>query len=227
MIRVTENLAQIRGKIDRYAANANRDGGAIRLLAVGKRHPAEKLRALAAAGQLDFGENYLNEAIEKQAQLTDLELCWHFIGAIQSNKTRQIATHFDWVHTVDRLKIASRLSEQRSVHRAPLNVCLQVNIDQEPSKSGLSPPEVSALAQAVLDMPGLRLRGLMAIPAPRNCKKEQREPVRRMQALMQKLRSQGIDVDTLSMGMSDDLEAAITEGANLVRIGTALFGPRP
>nr|MBF0682505.1 YggS family pyridoxal phosphate-dependent enzyme [Pseudomonas sp.] len=188
-----------------------------------KTQPAEALRESNAAGLAHFGENYLQEALEKQASLADLALTWHFIGPIQSNKTKAIAAHFDWVHSVDRLKIAQRLSEQRPAQLPPLNVCLQVNVSGEASKSGCAPDEVEALANAVAALPGLRLRGLMAIPEPSDDPAEQHAAFARLSQLQKQL---DLELDTLSMGMSQDLEAAIAEGATWVRIGTALFGAR-
>ncbi|PZQ36493.1 MAG: YggS family pyridoxal phosphate-dependent enzyme, partial [Ectopseudomonas oleovorans] len=195
----------------------------IGLLAVSKTKPAEAIREAHAAGLRDFGENYLQEALEKQTQLADLPLIWHFIGPIQSNKTRPIAEHFDWVHSVDRLKIAQRLSEQRPAHLPALNICLQVNISGEDSKSGCSPEELTALARAVVALPNLRLRGLMAIPEPTDDVAAQHAAFARLRQLRDEL---ALNLDTLSMGMSHDLEAAIAEGATWVRIGTALFGAR-
>lgn len=182
---------------------------------------------MARAGMTRFGENYLQEALEKIEALQDLSLEWHFIGPIQSNKTRPIAEHFDWVHSVDRLKLARRLSEQRPPHLPPLNICLQVNVSGEQSKSGATLEELPALAREVASLPHLRLRGLMAIPAPAEGLEAQRQPFHHMHQALQQLNAEGLELDTLSMGMSGDLEAAIAEGATLVRIGTALFGPRP
>ncbi|RUQ37452.1 MAG: YggS family pyridoxal phosphate-dependent enzyme [Candidatus Competibacteraceae bacterium] len=198
----------------------------VRLLAVSKTQPAAAIVAIAAQGQRRFGENYLQEALTKIAELADLGLEWHFIGPIQANKTRSIAEHFAWVHSVDRLKIAERLNEQRPEALPPLNVCLQVNIDREATKHGLEIDEVAAVAQAVAALPRLRLRGLMAIPAPAADFATQRQPFAQLRALQEQLNATGLALDTLSMGMSDDLEAAIAEGATLVRVGTALFGPR-
>ncbi len=204
-----------------------RPPGAVRLLAVGKTQPAAAIAALAAAGQRDFGENYFQEALDKMTELATLELEWHFIGPMQANKTRGIAEHFAWVHSVDRLKIAERLSAQRPDHLPPLNVCLQVNIDREPTKHGLDEAELAEVAHAVATLPRLRLRGLMAIPAPAAEFAAQRRPFARLRKLWERLADAGLVLDTLSAGMSDDLEAAIAEGATLVRIGTALFGSRP
>lgn len=219
-------LAAVQQRIEQACQSAGRPDNCVQLLAVSKTRPPEMLRALAAQGQRRFGENYLQEALEKIQALADLALEWHFIGPIQSNKTRAIAAHFAWVHSVDRLKLAQRLSAQRPTGLPPLNICLQVNISAEDSKSGVSLAELPALAQAVAHLPGLRLRGLMAIPAPCQDPQQQRLPFRALAEAMARLNEQGLGLDTLSMGMSDDLEAAIAEGATLVRVGTALFGPR-
>ncbi len=200
-----------------------REPATVGLLAVSKTQPAAAIRDAFAAGLRDFGENYLQEALDKQAELSELPLTWHFIGPIQSNKTKSIAEHFDWVHSVDRLKIAQRLSDQRPAELSPLNICLQVNVSGEASKSGCAPEELLQLAQAVAAMPQLRLRGLMCIPAPSEDPAEQRAAFARLRALRDEL---PLPLDTLSMGMSQDLEAAIAEGATWVRIGTALFGAR-
>lgn len=198
----------------------------VRLLAVSKTQTAAAIAAIAALGQRRFGENYLQEALTKIAELAHLDLEWHFIGPIQANKTRSIAEHFAWVHSVDRLKIAERLAAQRPAALPPLNVCLQVNIDREATKHGLEAAEVMAVAHAVAALPRLRLRGLMAIPGPAADFAAQRRPFAQLRALQEQLNADGLALDTLSMGMSDDLEAAIAEGATLVRVGTALFGPR-
>jgi len=200
-----------------------RDPADVGLLAVSKTQPAAAIREAFAAGLRDFGENYLQEALDKQAALADLALTWHFIGPIQSNKTKPIAEHFAWVHSVDRLKIAQRLSDQRPAGLPPLNVCLQVNVSGEASKSGCAPEDLQPLAQAVAGLPRLHLRGLMCIPAPSDDPAEQHAAFARLRALRDAL---GLGLDTLSMGMSQDLEAAIAEGATWVRIGTALFGAR-
>jgi pyridoxal phosphate enzyme (YggS family) len=225
------SLGAVERRIREACERAGRDPGSVRLLAVGKTFPAERLLALAAAGQRDFGENYLQEALAKQdrcsALAPGLRLAWHFIGPIQSNKTRAIAERFDWVHSVDRERIARRLSEQRPADAGPLSVCIQVNIDDEESKSGCAPRDLPGLARAVSAMPRLRLRGLMAIPAPRDDYEAQRRSFAAVRALYEHLRASGLELDTLSMGMSGDLEAAIAEGATIVRVGTALFGDRP
>ncbi len=223
MSTIAENIAKVRERIREAAQASQRNPDSVRLLAVSKTHPAQAVREANASGQVDFGENYLQEALAKQLELADLDLAWHFIGPIQSNKTRAIAEHFHWVHSVDRLKIAQRLSEQRPDHLPPLNVCLQVNVSGETSKSGCAPEELPALAQAVTQLPRLRLRGLMTIPEPSDDPQAQREPLARLRQLRDSLNA---DLDTLSMGMSQDLEAAIAEGATWVRIGTALFGAR-
>ena len=221
-------LARVGGRIAAACARAGRDPAGVRLLAVSKIQPAPAVRAAAACGQQAFGENYVQEALDKIAALADLRarLEWHLIGPLQSNKTRPVAEAFDWVHSVDRLKIAQRLSEQRPPGLPPLQVCLQVNVSGEASKSGVAPAEVAALAHAVALLPRLRLRGLMSIPEPAQGFDAQRMPHRRLRELLQALEAQGLALDTLSMGMSDDLEAAIAEGATLVRVGTAVFGPR-
>jgi pyridoxal phosphate enzyme (YggS family) len=202
----------------------------VQLLAVSKTFPAEAVLEAAACGQRAFGENYLQEGVDKIAAvakaLPDTRLEWHFIGPIQSNKTRPIAASFDWVHTVERLKIAQRLSEQRPPELGPLNICLQVNISGEASKSGIPPEELPALAQAVAALPNLRLRGLMAIPEPQDDPELQRVPFARLRELAQDIVKSGIDLDTLSMGMSGDMRAAVLEGATIVRVGSAIFGAR-
>ena len=209
---------------------AGRPRSTVQLLAVSKTFPYEAVLEAAACGQRAFGENYVQEGVDKIASVArerpELSLEWHFIGPIQSNKTRPIAESFDWVHTVDRLKIAQRLSEQRPAGRGPLNVCLQVNISGEATKSGVTPAELPALARAVAALPNLRLRGLMAIPEPQADPERQRVPFARLRALAQQLVADGIFVDTLSMGMSSDMHAAILEGATIVRVGSAIFGAR-
>lgn len=198
------------------------------LLAVSKTFPAVTIREALAAGQHRFGENYVQEALDKMAELADLreQIEWHMIGPIQSNKTRAVAEHFDWVHTVDRLKIAQRLSEQRPAHLPPLQVCIQVNTSGEDSKSGVAPDEALALARDVAALPRLRLRGVMALPAPSADVAEQNRQLAEVRVVYEHLRSQGLPLDTLSMGMSSDLEAAVAQGSTLVRVGTALFGQR-
>lgn len=223
MSTIAENIAKVGVRIREAAQASQRDCASIGLLAVSKTKPAEAIRQAFSAGTHDFGENYLQEALDKQLELSDLALTWHFIGPIQSNKTKPIAEHFSWVHSVDRLKIAERLSAQRPAHLPPLNICLQVNVSGEASKSGCSPDELTALAQAVTQLPNLQLRGLMTIPEPTDDPAEQRAAFARLRELQQGLH---LGLDTLSMGMSHDLEAAIAEGATWVRIGTALFGAR-
>ncbi len=224
------NLTTLAERISVAASRAGRPAAAITLVAVSKTFPAADVAALAAAGQRHFGESYAQEALDKikaVSALTDESLTWHFIGPIQSNKTRQIAGHFDWVQSVDRLKIAQRLSAQRPANLPPLNVLLQVNISGETSKSGVEPAELSAMAQAVAALPRLRLRGLMAIPEPTDDPARQRKPLAALRELFDRQRAASLaDWDTLSMGMTADLEAAIAEGATMVRVGTALFGER-
>ena len=230
MSPISRNLQAVRERIDAAARAALRDPQDVHLLAVSKTFGADAVLEAAAVGQRAFGENYLQEALDKiaavRAAQPGLLLEWHFIGPIQSNKTRPIAENFDWVHSVERDKIARRLSEQRPAHLPPLNVCLQVNISGEASKSGVAPEEVAALAREVAAMPNLKLRGLMAIPEPEEDIERQRAPLRRMRELFVSLQAQGLALDTLSMGMSSDLEAAVAEGATIVRIGTAIFGQR-
>jgi pyridoxal phosphate enzyme (YggS family) len=228
MSTIHDNIAKVRTRIREAAQASGRDPQTVQLLAVSKSKPADALRDARACGQRDFGENYLQEALAKQAELAGLDLVWHFIGPIQSNKTKPLAEHFAWVHSVDRLKIAERLSAQRPAHLEPLNICLQVNVSGEASKSGVAPGELPALARAVAALPRerVRLRGLMAIPEPSADPDAQRAPHRRLAELLHALQAQGLDLDTLSMGMSADLEAAVAEGATLVRIGSAIFGAR-
>ena len=227
---IRQNLQAVRQRITDAANSAQRDVHSVELLAVSKTFGADAVIAAAEAGQGAFGENYLQEALEKIAEVKatrpDLKLEWHFIGPIQSNKTRPIAEHFDWVHSVDRLKIAQRLSEQRPAGLPPLNVCLQVNISGEASNSGVLPSETLAVAQAIAALPRLQLRGLMAIPEAVGDAEQQRLPFRQMHALLDQLRAEGLKLDTLSMGMSGDMAAAIAEGATIVRIGSAIFGTR-
>lgn len=223
---IAENLAQVREQINSYAYKSDRSANDICLLAVSKTRPVEDLRTVYTEGQRDFGENYLQDAMEKIEVLQDLDICWHFIGPMQSNKTRSVAEHFNWVHTVDRLKIAKRLSEQRPQGMPPLNICIQVNISEEESKSGCSPEEASKLAAEIIKLPNLKLRGLMAIPKATDDPSEQQQAFYRLRNLQEQLKSIEPSLDTLSMGMSGDMEAAIAEGATIVRIGTAIFGPR-
>ncbi|MBK5546612.1 YggS family pyridoxal phosphate-dependent enzyme [Pseudomonas sp. TH04] len=223
MSTIADNIGLVSERIRAAAHAVQRDESSIHLLAVSKTKPAQAVREAYAAGMCDFGENYLQEALGKQAELNDLPLSWHFIGPIQSNKTRAIAENFAWVHSVDRLKIAQRLSEQRPADLPPLNICIQVNVSGEASKSGCTPADLPALAAAISALPRLKLRGLMAIPEPTEDRAEQDvafATVRDLQA------SLNLGLDTLSMGMSHDLESAIAQGATWVRIGTALFGAR-
>lgn len=225
-----DNFAEVHARIDAAARAAGRDPGSVTLLAVSKTFDAATVAQAAALGQNAFGENYVQEALGKIAALRPAwpDLQWHFIGPLQSNKTREIAAQFDWVHGIDRLRIAERLSVQRPPERPPLQVCIQVNVDAEASKSGVAPQDAPALAAAVARLPNLVLRGLMCIPEPRDGIAAQREPFSRLRALRDAIvREQGLALDTLSMGMSADLEAAIHEGATIVRIGSALFGARP
>jgi hypothetical protein len=226
MSTIATALTSVKRRIADAALHCGRSEGEITLLAVSKTKPAADLREAHAAGQRQFGESYLQEALAKQAQLADLPLEWHFIGPIQSNKTRPIAEHFGWVHSVDREKIAQRLSEQRPNGMAPLSVCLQVNVSGEASKSGAEPAVVPALARAIAALPRLKLRGLMAIPRETDNVAEQRAQFRMLRQLYEQLKQEGLPLDTLSMGMSHDLEAAIAEGATIVRIGSAIFGER-
>lgn len=230
MSTIPQNLQAVHERIAAAAQAVSRAPHEVRLLAVSKTFGADAVIDAAQAGQTAFGENYVQEALDKMAVVRtarpDLLLEWHFIGPIQSNKTRTIAEHFDWVHSIDREKIAQRLSEQRPAHLPPLNVCLQVNISSETSKSGVAPHDVAQLAHAVAAMPRLTLRGLMAVPAPAVEFEKQREPFRRLRALLDELRALGFAMDTLSMGMSADMTAAVAEGATIVRIGSAIFGQR-
>jgi PLP dependent protein len=228
MAMIADKLQQVRARIAQACASAGRPVQSVTLLVVSKTYGSEAVREALGAGEHRFGENYVQEGVDKIAALADQRshIEWHLIGPLQSNKTRAVAETFDWVHSVDRLKIAQRLSEQRPAHLPALQVCLQVNISGEPSKSGLRPDEVPAVAQAVAALPRLALRGLMAIPEPAQGFEAQRAPHRTLRALMQSLQTSGLALDTLSIGMSDDLEAAIAEGATIVRIGSAIFGAR-
>jgi len=227
---IPANLQFVQQAITTAAHAAGRDPHAVQLLAVSKTFGADAVIEAADSGQSAFGENYLQEAVDKivtvRALRPDLKLDWHFIGPLQSNKTRPVAEHFDWVHAVDREKIAQRLSDQRPPDLPPLNICLQVNVSGEASKSGVTPAELPALAQAVSQLPHVKLRGLMAIPEPAQTEEEQRKPFAQLRQLQQELAALGIETDTLSMGMSADMPAAIAEGATIVRIGTAIFGKR-
>jgi hypothetical protein len=232
MATIADNLQAVKGRIERAAQLAHRDPSAVTLLAVSKTHPFACIEAARAAGQHAFGENYVQEAVEKmdaidagRQQLPKLE--WHLIGPLQSNKTRIAAERFDWVHTVSSEKIARRLSEQRPAAMAPLNVLIQVNVSGEATKAGVSLPEALPLAQQISSLNGIRVRGLMAVPEPTDDVRLQRDRFSEVRKLLEELKSRGLALDTLSMGMSDDMESAIAEGATLVRIGTAIFGARP
>ncbi|MDH3637125.1 MAG: YggS family pyridoxal phosphate-dependent enzyme [Gammaproteobacteria bacterium] len=226
MQTLAERLSRVRGAIRAAEQKYARAPGSVQLLAASKAQPAAAIRALAELGMRAFGENYLKEALEKQDALSKYGLEWHFIGHIQSNKTRDIASRFAWVHSVDRAKIAQRLAAQRSPEAPPLNVCIEVNIDCQPNKSGVYPDDLDALAADVAALEGLRLRGLMAIPMPRADVSEQRRAFAQLRLARDRLNESGFRMDTLSIGMSADLESAIAEGATIVRIGTALFGLR-
>lgn len=228
MTTIANNLHLIRSQISAITQAANRPTSSVELLAVSKTRHADELRQAWIEGQRDFGENYLQEALEKIETLSDLEICWHFIGPIQSNKTRSIAENFSWVHSVERFKVAQRLSNQRPKNMGPLNICLQVNISREESKSGILPEELPQLAKQIATLDNIQLRGLMAIPASNDNPDLQRQPFAQLTKLLNRLQKQlpNQPLDTLSMGMSGDMEAAIREGATIVRIGTALFGPR-
>jgi len=221
-----KRLDLVRQRIERACIAAGRQPDEVSLLAVSKRHPAKKIIALNKLGVLSFGENHLQEALQKQRELADLDLQWHFIGTLQSNKTRAIAENFQWVQSIDRQKILVRLSEQRPESLQPLNVCLQVNIDLEPQKAGAKPEEVLQLAALVHGLNNIKLRGLMAIPRNTTVLEEQQQSFRKVKSLFETLKKEGHDVDTLSMGMSSDLEVAISEGSTMVRIGTDIFGKR-
>ncbi len=226
MDTIEKRLQAVKSRIAAASAAAGRDPRDIVLVAVGKTFPAASLRAAHAAGQRDFGENHVQEAAAKIDALTGLDLVWHFIGPLQSNKTRAVAERFDWVHSIDRLKIAERLAEQRPAALAPLQVCMQVNVSGEASKSGVPPAEAPALARAVAELPRLALRGLMTIPEPTPDMALARRRFEQLRDLQAALVRDGLPLDTLSMGMSDDLEAAIAAGATMVRVGTAIFGAR-
>ena len=226
MIGVTENLRKIRDLLAETAEDAGRSRDTVELLAVSKKQPVTAIIEAVSAGQRNFGENLVVEGIEKITEIADPALTWHFIGHLQTNKTRAVAEHFAWVHSIDRLKTARRLSDQRPGDLPDLNVCIQVNIDDEPSKSGVDIAAVAELAAAVHELPRLTLRGLMCLPALREGFDAQREPFRRLRSLADEIRAGGIPLDTLSMGMSADFRAAIFEGSTIVRLGTAIFGPR-
>jgi len=230
MSTITRNLHDVDATIEAATKAAGRPRSSVQLLAVSKTFPPEAVLEAMAAGQRAFGENYLQEALDKMQSVAksapESRVEWHFIGPIQSNKTRPIAENFAWVHSVDRLKIAQRLSEQRPPELGPLNICLQVNVSGEETKSGVSEADLPALAREVAKLPNLRLRGLMAIPEPERDPAKQRAPFARLRGLADRLRDEGIELDTLSMGMSGDLQAAVLEGATIVRIGSAIFGAR-
>jgi len=221
-----ERLKSVLARIETAARGAGRDPASIRLLAVSKQQPAAMIAAAAAAGQREFGENYVQEAVAKIEALGDAGLTWHFIGQLQGNKTRDVAERFQWVHTLDRERIAARLAAQRPHYAGPLDVLLQVKLDAEPGKGGVEPEALSRLAEIVGGLPRLRLRGLMCIPEPAADEASQRRPFQQLRKLLEELNSRGHGLDTLSMGMSADLEAAVAEGATIVRVGTAVFGPR-
>ena len=223
---VAAALGRVRAEIDQLAERHGRDPATVKLLAVSKTKPASAVEAALAAGQLHFGENHLQDAMTKIEVFPEPAVQWHFIGGLQSNKTRPVAEHFAWCHSVDRLKIAQRQSAQRPEGLPPLNLCLQINIDGEETKSGIQPDEALSLATAIAGLPRVTLRGLMAIPKPRDTVDAQREPFRRLRELRDSINSAGLELDTLSMGMTDDMEAAIAEGSTMVRIGTAIFGRR-
>lgn len=226
MTTISANLQAVLARISEAARNCGRSPEEIGLLAVSKTWPASCVEEAARAGQKAFGENYVLEGVDKVRNAARPDLEWHFIGPLQSNKTRPVAEAFQWVHSVDRIKIAERLSQQRPDHLPPLQVCLQVNISNEDTKSGIPVEEVATLARQVTHLPRLRLRGLMTIPAPSSDLEMQRLPFRRLRELFEQLNREGLALDTLSMGMSNDIEAAIAEGATLVRVGTAIFGER-
>ena len=226
MSAIADNLQAVQARISHAAAAVGRSPESVRLLAVSKTWPLSCVVDAAEAGQRAFGENYVQEGIDKIAAISGRNLEWHFIGPLQSNKTKPVAEHFDWVHSIERLKIAERLSAQRPAYLSPLQVCVQVNVSGETSKSGCAPCDALALCRAVAALPGLQLRGLMAIPEPVDDPQAQRLPFRQLRELSEQIRAAGLPLDTLSMGMSHDLEAAVAEGATIVRIGTAIFGER-
>ena len=223
---IANNIAKLQQRISLAEQKYQRDHGSVQLMAVSKTKPATAIREAAAAGAYHIGENYLQEALDKIAELNDLDLCWHFIGPIQSNKTRPIAEHFNWVHSVDRLKIAKRLNDQRPAELGPLNICLQVNINDEESKSGAKVSELDALATAIADLPNIQLRGLMAIPKACQDPQQQQQNFAMVRQAFEQLKSIAPQLDTLSMGMSGDMDAAIAEGSSIIRIGTDIFGAR-
>lgn len=226
MIQITDHLGEIRARVTQALISCDRDANDVTIVAVSKQQPGEAVRQLFANGITNFGESYIDEAIPKLADLSDLSIVWHFIGRIQGNKTRQIAENFDWVHSVDRARIARRLAEQRPHHARPLNVLIQVNLANEPQKGGIERPEVAELADYISSLPQLRIRGLMGIPPATDSQPALHRYFADLRNLSEELRHRGVACDTLSMGMSRDFEIAISEGSNCVRIGTALFGPR-
>ena len=225
-MKIIANLDKIRAQIQQFEQQYERKTGSVRLLAVSKTRPSEEIILAAEAGQLEFGENYCQEAIEKIQVINKPDLIWHFIGPIQSNKTKLIAEHFDWVHTVDRIKIAKRLNQYRPENKPPLNICIQINISQESSKSGIHINDLDAFIDEIGEFERLSVRGLMALPAPANNLLEQRRPFAELRTRFEALNGKVPELDTLSIGTSQDVEAAIAEGATIVRIGTAIFGPR-
>ena len=224
--QIQPRLTAIKQQLKTLESRYQREQNSVRLIAVSKTRSADEIRTAADCRQLDFGENYVQEAVDKITQLEGSGLTWHFIGPIQKNKTKLIAQHFDWVHSIDREVIATRLNDQRPQHMPPINACLQINIDREESKSGLDPKDALAIAQHIDTLPQLSLQGLMAIPAPQQDFKQQRATFSKMRLLLDQLNNSGFNLTTLSMGMSNDFEAAVAEGATMVRIGTAIFGPR-
>ncbi len=226
MSSIAQSLEKIRNRVTVLERHYGRPPDGVRVLAVSKTKPADAVRAAAKAGQREFGENHVQDALTKLDALGGLDLVWHFIGPIQSNKTRLIAARFDWVHSIDRAKIARRLNEQRPEGLAPLEVCIQVNLSGESSKSGVDPDQVEELAQLVSGLPQLKLRGLMTLPRPCDDLEQQRPPFAALRGILETLNAAGFGLDTLSMGMTSDMEAAIAEGATIIRIGTAIFGTR-
>ena len=223
---IAQNIKSIQSQINDLERKYGRTSGSVRLLAVSKTRPKEDIYAAFSENQRHFGENYLQDALSKIEDMGETSIEWHFIGPIQSNKTRQIAENFHWVHTIDRLKIAQRLSEQRDSKQKPLNICIQVNVSGEESKSGVTPEETLSLAKQIAELPNIHLRGLMTIPASSDDYEQQRKPFKLLRELKDEIQSKGIELDTLSMGMSNDMEAAIAEGSTMVRIGTSIFGAR-
>ncbi len=226
MSSIAQSLEKIRNRVTLLERRYDRPPDGVHVIAVSKTKPPEAVRAAAEARQREFGENQLQDALTKLDALGDLDLVWHFIGPIQSNKTQVVAARFDWVHSIDRTKIARRLNDQRPENLLPLDVCIQVNVSGESSKSGVDPDQVEALAQFVSELPRLKLRGLMTLPRPCNDLEEQRRPFAALHGMLETLNARGFALDTLSMGMSNDMEAAIAEGATIIRIGTAIFGAR-